>query len=182
MLGAVRGVRGISALAAAFCVAAVVAGCGGSSTSAGPTALPTSASVSQTSTATVDPASDEAILAAARNYVAAAEAAARTGDTEAFRRVATQDCNCWTGVRRVADFLQEAHQTQDLHYAFLDGPRIVVRTADAADVAFQIDSGEYDVKDEGGKTVAAGRRDGGSFVISLQRKGDGWLVFLVRNG
>jgi hypothetical protein len=186
MLTGVRGNRGILGPLACVAVATVLGstGCGSGSSESRPTPLPVStpaSSVAISPTPRVDPASDEAVLAAARAYVAAVEVAARTGDPSEFRSITTADCNCRSAVEKIAEQLRKDGQSQDVRYRFVDPPRVVVRNMTVADVAVSIESEPYAVTNSSGVVIATHDPDGGKFVVSFRREGDSWVAFLVRN-
>jgi len=137
--------------------------------------------VSQTSTATVDPASDEAILAAARNYVAAQSAAIRSANSDPFFAVTTADCNCRIGVVTVIGYLRDNGYHEDVSYSFVDPPSVRVRSDKSADVRIHFRSGPYSILRSDGSVVRPGGEDSGDFVVSFRLEGGAWVAFLSRN-
>lgn len=162
--------------------ALLVAGCGGSSKAADPT--PTSISSVAASkaspTPSVDPASDAAVLAAARAYVDAYERSLRMANPTDYLSVTTDDCSCRTSVLQTIRDLGDRHEHLDVVFQVSD-LRLVVRNEERADVALEITNAEYHVlADIDGKVTETAPQSKRSFVLSLGKEGDIWRVFLVR--
>src|SRR5438128_985636 len=98
----------------------IAAGCGGSPMAGGPAALPvssTSGAGSTAASASVDPSSDAAILAAARAYLDAQAVSVRSANSAAFHAVTTADCNCRAGVETVVAYLKSHDYREDVTYS-----------------------------------------------------------------
>lgn len=145
-------------------------------TSAGP---PTSPSSTPRPTATVDPYSDAAIIAAAHDYVAAIQRSGETASTAPFFAISTSRCNCREGVISVVTYLTERHLTQDAQYRFAADPRIVARNGSNADLLIAYRAAPYHYLDRSGRIVGQHGSDSGTFKVGFVLQEGQWLADLI---
>jgi hypothetical protein len=159
--------------------------CGGS-TSADPssptpiTSTPstTSATLSASSTPTIDPNSDAAILAAVQAYAAAFTKVGQEASLGALDGVVDPKCPCEETLSSLATQLGAKHEHVDA-LIVATGARILRRSSTNADVSVLISNHSYRVLSSKGVQVGTGQAGSTPTVLSLERRGSLWEVFYV---